>query len=231
MGNELDACRQLLVVISDSWDDLTARMFRFEKKGPAWVTVNGQFEAVLGNRGMAWGIGLHEKSGDGPIKKEGDRRAPAGIFALIKAMGYDAMPPVGTAFPYEQIQEKAHCVDDSASRFYNKIVNETDLKAPAATLWKSSESMKRKDCLYKRLIVVDHNMKEPKPGAGSCIFIHVWQSKEHGTAGCTAMEEKNVVELMTWMDRKMGPLLVQLPQSEYIRVWKDWGLPHPELLG
>jgi L,D-peptidoglycan transpeptidase YkuD (ErfK/YbiS/YcfS/YnhG family) len=204
-------------------------MYRFEWSDKSWRRLNGYYEAVVGGKGMAWGIGLHDKNGDGPIKKEGDRKAPAGMFRLIKAMGYST-PPVGVTFPYEQITADAHCVDDRNSQYYNRIVKESDLSAPAPDLWKSSEIMKRKDNLYKWLLVVDHNTKTPQPGAGSCIFIHVWRSKEKGTAGCTALEEKDVVELMTWLRTDKHPLLVQLPQEESKLRWKEWKLPPPEFL-
>jgi len=206
-------------------------MLRFEKRNDAWFPATGpSFEAVVGSNGMAWGIGLHEKNSDGPVKKEGDRKAPAGVFRLVKAMGYSATAPDATTFPYEQIRKTSHCVDDQTSQYYNRIVDATDLKKPAAALWKTSELMKRKDDLYKWLIVVDHNMKEPKPGAGSCIFIHIWRSKDQGTAGCTAMTEKNVAELLTWLKMEDKPLLVQLPKAEYARLWKEWNLPAPELV-
>ena len=142
-------------------------------------------------------------------------------------MGYASTPPVGVAFPYEQIKDNAHCVDDKDSQYYNRIVKESDLTAPAADLWKSSEIMKRKDDLYKWLIVVNHNVKDPKPDAGSCIFIHVWRSAEKGTAGCTAMAEKDIVELITWLKSDSDPVLVQLPQAVYEQYWKQWGLPAP----
>lgn len=228
IASEANASRQLIVVITPTWNDLKARVYRFERSEKGWQKLNGHFEAVVGSNGLAWGIGLHKESSECLVKKEGDRRAPAGMFRLVKSMGYAAAPPVGVAFPYAQITGDSHCVDDKGSRYYNKIVKESDLSAPAAELWKSSEVMRRKDILYKWLIVVDHNMKNPKPGAGSCVFIHVWRSPEKGTAGCTAMEEKDVVELMAWLKSEADPVLVQLPKASYEQYWKEWNLPAPE---
>ncbi len=230
IASEVDASRQLIVVITPTWNDLKARMYRFEKSDKGWQKLAGHFEAVVGSNGLAWGIGLHKENRESFVKKEGDRRAPAGMFRLVKSMGYAATPPEGVTFPYAQITDASHCVDDKASRYYNQIVKESDMPAPAAELWKSSELMKRRDILYKWLIVVDHNMKDPKPGAGSCIFIHVWRSPEKGTAGCTAMEEKDVIELMTWLKSEAGPVLVQLPKASYDQYWKEWNLPAPESL-
>ncbi len=230
IASEAAASHQLIVVITPTWNDLKARMYRFERSERGWQKLTGHFEAVVGSNGLAWGIGLHKENKEGLAKKEGDRRAPAGMFRLVKSMGYAASPPAGVTFPYMQITDDSHCVDDKESRYYNQIVKASDLPASALELWKSSELMKRNDILYKWLIVVDHNTKNPKPGAGSCIFIHVWRSAEKGTAGCTAMEEKDVVELMTWLKSEADPVLVQLPKASYERYWKEWDLPAPETL-
>jgi L,D-peptidoglycan transpeptidase YkuD (ErfK/YbiS/YcfS/YnhG family) len=205
-------------------------MLCIERRSGTWIPARDPFEVIVGSNGMAWGIGLHERDSDGPLKKEGDSKAPAGIFHVVKAMGYAASPPNGTTFPYEQIRTASHCIDDPASQYYNQIVDASDLKKPVADFWKSSEIMNRRDDLYKWLIVVDHNVKDPKPGAGSCIFIHIWRSKDRGTAGCTAMAEKNIVALLTWLKPEDKPLFVQLPKMEYERLWKEWNLPAPEFV-
>ncbi|MHB8845154.1 MAG: L,D-transpeptidase family protein [Nitrospirota bacterium] len=220
---------QLLLVITPSWDDHEARIYRFERSQEGWKKLAGYYKAVVGSKGLAWGIGP-EGVGSDPVKKEGDRKAPAGIFPLVKAMGYAASLPQNGEFPYEQIRADSHCVDDRDSRYYNRIVRESDLPTPAAGLWKSSEIMRRKDNLYKWLVVVDYNTKSPVPGGGSCIFIHVWRSAEKGTAGCTAMAEKDVTELINWLKSDAKPVLVQLTQKAYEQLWEAWKLPAPEAL-
>lgn len=227
---KLDETQQLVVVLADSWDAVRARMLLFEKKGDTWIKVNSAYDAVVGSKGLAWADGQQPTAGETLVKREGDRKAPAGIFRLIKSMGYDAVPPAGVTFSYEPIQEGLHCVDDRASKYYNKIVNEKDMSAPARELWKSSEIMKRKDILYKWLVVVDYNTHNPRPGAGSCIFIHVMRSKDRGTAGCTAIAEKDIITLLKWIKPEANPLLVQLPKPEYEKYGKEWKLPAPELI-
>jgi len=220
---------QLMLVLTDTWDAAQAVMLLFTRDGKGWHK-DAEFPAVVGSKGLAWAYDQLPDSDGARTKKEGDRKGPAGILRLRKAMGYEAVPPSGTIFPYEQIQEGMHCVDDQTSTYYNRIVSEMELPGPPKELWKSSEIMKRNDILYKWLMVVDYNVQTPKPGAGSCIFIHVWRTPEKGTAGCTAMEETNVTRLMAWLKSDRNPILVQLPKQEYQKLWKDWGLPSPELL-
>jgi D-alanyl-D-alanine dipeptidase len=221
--------RQLIVVVTDSWNDTGARLYCFERRAGKWKKAKGWFMAVVGEKGMGWGVGIAGGQPMFPIKMEGDRKAPAGIFPLVKAMGYEASPLAGS-FPYEQIGESTQCVDDPGSPLYNMIVKESDYNVPAFEHWKSSELMKRKDGLYKWLVVVGYNMKGPKPGSGSCIFMHIWQSPGKGTAGCTAMAEKDIVELLHWLKVEKNPVLAQLPLPVYKQYWKEWQLPAPEFL-
>ena len=67
---------------------------------------------------------------------------------------------------------------------------------------------------YDRVLVVSHNLDRPIPGAGSCIFIHRWEGPDKATAGCTAMAEKDLIELIDWLRPLSKPRLVQLPKEE-----------------
>ena len=62
-------------------------------------------------------------------------------------------------------------------------------------------------------------------GAGSCIFMHVWQGPSAPTVGCTALAIRPLVELMSWLAPLRTPVLVQLPRSVYERVRVEWDLP------
>ncbi len=87
--------------------------------------------------------------------------------------------------------------------------------------------MRREDDQYRWLLVVDYNLDPPRPGAGSCIFVHVWRSPEKGTAGCTAMPEARLVELLGWLDPEAHPALLLLPRAEYRARAAGMGLPAP----
>ena len=47
---------------------------------------------MFGKNGLAWGKGIADNldQRDGPVKHEGDGKAPAGIFKLGTAFGYDS---------------------------------------------------------------------------------------------------------------------------------------------
>ncbi len=178
---------------------------------------------MLGRAGLAWGIGLHGTGqAAGENKREGDGKAPAGVFPLIEAFGFNSPEDaeLGGRFRYRQLTQAMEGVDDPASRHYNRIV---DTGAVGGRDWKSSEPMRRIEP-YRWGAVVGHNWNQV-PGAGSCIFLHVWEGAGVPTSGCTAMPEDQMLRLVRWLDRAKNPLLVQLPAAEYASRRAAWKLP------
>lgn len=215
--------RQLLVVTTEGWETPVATLARFNRSDGGWAPAGVPVPAVVGRTGVAWGRGMHPPQ-EGLTKAEGDSRAPAGVFRLGDAMGYSAALPESAEWPYRSSMNGAVCVDDAASSHYNQIAGP---ETPHD--WKSAEILSRKDILYRWLLLVDHNglvgTSQPTPGAGSCIFFHVWRSAGKGTDGCTAAAESVLVDTLRWLAPGAEPLLVQLPREEYEARRLEWGLP------
>jgi len=226
----LDDCKQLLLMVTPDWNSQRGVLQRYERDGAnqPWRPVGTLMDGVVGIKGLAWGSGLYNisnlgESAGGPFKKEGDGKAPAGAFLLGSVFGYASPGQMGMLkMPYLQASTSTLCIDDSNSQYYNHIVDKASIKKPD---WKSFEQMRRSDELYRLGVIVDYNRKSNDPGKGSCVFIHIQRSPTAGTAGCTAFTKSNVETLVRWLDEKKTPVLVQLPQSEYLRLRKDWSLP------
>lgn len=215
-AQEMPDTKQLLVVTTNNWSTSSGSLQRYERDNKSWVQVGKAIDIKLGRNGLGWGIGLHEVPKDAKImKKEGDGKAPAGIFSLKQAFGY---APFKIDYPYEVYKETDHCVDDINSKFYNKIVDSTKIERD----YKSHERMKFPKDYYKYGIVVDHNGitegAKSKRGAGSCIFIHI---KNVPTAGCTVMNESEIQEVLRWLDPTAEPLLIQGTQKDIHRLIKQ----------
>ena len=195
--------KQLIVVTTKNWSTPSGMLQRYEKEGKAWHKVGAAIDIKLGRNGLGWGIGLHTTPKNAQyIKKEGDGKAPAGIFSLKQAFGYF---PFVVDYPYEVYKSTDHCVDDVHSKLYNKIVDSKKVNVD----YKSKEHMRFAKDYYKYGIVVNHNHIDEAgavKGAGSCIFIHI---KKVPTAGCTVMSENEMKEILEWLDVKSNPLLVQ----------------------
>lgn len=219
-----DETRELVVVTTADWEATAATMSRWRRGPDGWQRVGAPWSAVVGRTGLGWGRGVHGDGAPdgltGPDKREGDGRAPAGLFALGAGYGYAAAPPSGTRLPYRALTESWRCVDDPASPRYGQVFDAAGLTVD----WRSAEDMRRADALYAWVIDVRHN-PAAVPGGGSCIFLHVWAGADDTTVGCTAMAEPDLVTLVAGLDPAARPLLVQLPAPVYGAVAAAWGLP------
>lgn len=224
-GNPFAKTRQLVIVSTPGWDSSRGELTRYERVGNRWQRFGETTVVSLGRNGVAWGLGLHPMPQPGPQKHEGDGRSPAGIFRLPGAFGYG--PTGHSLMPYEAMDATDWCIDVPDSPFYNRIIDARD-EGDAAVAG-STEPMRLDlhnagDVRYALGLRVAHN-PQAIPGQGSCIFMHLWREPNEATAGCTAMDEATMQTLLGWLDPRLAPMLVLLPESEYHRLATTWQLP------
>ncbi len=209
LQNLLYSSEQIILVVSDNFNTAKATLRCFEDKKEVFDAI----DVNIGKNGLGWGIGEYKLSQNSydPIKKEGDKKAPGGIFKLSYLFGYEKNK--NYKMNYMHVDENYICVDDSTSKYYNSILNFEDKTI------KSFEYMKRKDDQYKLGIVVQHNNKRT-PYAGSCIFIHVQKADNVGTAGCTSMHLDDIKKIIAWLDGSKNPILIQIPESSLKEIKK-----------
>ncbi len=211
---------QLVLVVGADWNGTTGALQRFDRTRDGCFRAVGKPVAVaLGQHGMAWGRGLHGGAPRPPVKQEGDQKSPVGVFKLSGSFGYS--PTAKWKLPYHPLTPAIECVDDPASDRYNTLVDKTGMTPD----WHSSEHMLRADSLYRVGVLVDHNADHPVANAGSCIFLHVWRGPDEATVGCTAMDGAKLEEILSWLDPRKSPVLVQIPVAERARMRTEWGLP------
>jgi L,D-peptidoglycan transpeptidase YkuD (ErfK/YbiS/YcfS/YnhG family) len=226
-AHRLDQARQLVLVVTPDWNASSGVLQRYERRDGGWRAVGPATDVAVGRSGSAWGLGLHRvPTGDGgPLKREGDGRAPAGIFAIGTAFGYAGRAE--TALPYRAMSAQDYCIDVADSPLYNRIVDARQVGAAAVA--GSTEPMRRDlhadgDLRYREGFVIEHNPGAVR-GAGSCIFAHLWKAPGEATAGCTAMAPERMDALLGWLDPQQRPVFVLLPQAEHAKLWREWGLP------
>ena len=182
----------LLLVETDSFDSSAATITVYQRGSGSdtWVQYAGPLPATVGRNGLGWGHTFRDLAGPGePIKVEGDKRAPAGVFSLGRPFG---LSPDGLAH-YMQLEKDMHlCVDDVGSEHYSRIVPAVAVKPETSVerMWEIE--------LYKRGIVVDYPTDRAAK-SGSCIFLHVWKNPETATVGCVATSEDTVARLQKWV--------------------------------
>lgn len=214
---QFDQAEKLVITVSAEWDSSSGMMYLFNKSGSQWIPVRTNIPVCFGKSGLAWGDGLTGFSGGGPVKKEGDKRSPAGMFEFGSLYGLDSLPPAGVRYPYHQISKMTRCVDDGSSKVYNQIIEEDS----SSKDWNSSENMHRVFPDYKYVLMVDHNPKHI-PGEGSCIFFHINRTP---TTGCTSLDEPDMRAFLRWLDPHAKTVLIQLPKKEYDKIRKQYMLP------
>ena len=223
---DAEGALQVIVSTTADWNGVDATLQRYarDRVGAPWRPVGAPIPAAVGRAGLGWGTGVHGAAPlDGPAKREGDGRAPAGVFRLGSAFGYAPASEAGfIRLPYFPSDASIECVDDLRSRYYNRRVDRDTVPHPD---WTSHEEMRRADELYRWGVWVDHNSDPPAPGGGSCIFLHVWGGPGVATSGCTAMPEADLREVLAWLDRRARPVLVQLPREAYGALRAAWDLP------
>lgn len=216
--------RQLVLGIAENWDSSRVTLTLHERQGAAWRKTDGPWPGRLGRDGLVWGLGIHPLPAAAAVKKEGDWRAPAGVFPIGGVWGYEQAIRKHPRLPYRQVTSRDLWVEDPASSSYNRNLV---LDHEPATPWEKKQQMKQDDPAHALKLFIAHN-PPPKavPGRGSSIFFHIWRANgSKPTAGCTTLEETRLRGLIAWLDPGKHPLYVLLPRAEYERLKPRWGLP------
>ncbi|MFL5607462.1 MAG: hypothetical protein ACJ8AD_13515, partial [Gemmatimonadaceae bacterium] len=137
--------QQLVVVTTPAWDSISGTMRRYTRVRPslAWRADGAPVRVVVGRTGLAWGADTLGRGSRDPRKREGDGRAPAGMFSLDTVFGFAPATAMSwVRLPYLELRDGTECVDDSASVHYNTVVERGTV--PAVD-WTSAERMRRID--------------------------------------------------------------------------------------
>jgi L,D-peptidoglycan transpeptidase YkuD (ErfK/YbiS/YcfS/YnhG family) len=199
----LASARRLVLVAADSVDGSAAGLQRFVRATPAarWRPVGAPADVLVGKKGLAWGHAFRRFARAGePVKREGDRRAPAGFYRIGRPFGLAASAQPG----YLHISAGMTCVDDVRSPAYNTITTRAKVgwRVHGENMWRVPE--------YRRGLLVDYP-SDRKARAGSCIFIHLRRPDATGTGGCVAVPERDLIALQDFAQE--GAVLAVLPRQ------------------
>jgi len=221
------ATAQLAVSVADGWNSTTGRLQLFERDGRTWRAVGPAWRVLYGKSGLAWGRGEFTIPGGSaaPLKQERDRRAPAGIFRIGKIYTYDSALPAGADYPFHTITSADAWIDDPSLPDYNRHITIDPANPPP---WFQKQRMRLNDPPHRWLVEIRHNADPPVAGAGSAIFFHIQRGDGIFSSGCTVMPRADLLRLITWLRASARPRYALLPKSEYLALWKPWGLPSPE---
>tara|TARA_B100000579_G_C22643814_1_gene762771 strand:+ start:416 stop:907 length:492 start_codon:yes stop_codon:yes gene_type:complete len=135
------------------------------------------------------------KRGIGVKKREGDQITPKGKFK-IKYILYrkDRVPNLKTKLKKMVINKNMGWCDDPKSEFYNKLI-----KLPFKY---NFERLYRSDNIYDIILVLNFNLNPVQKNKGSAIFIHIAKRNYKSTAGCIAINKKNLKKIVKKINKR-----------------------------
>ena len=215
---------QCVVGVADGWESSHVTLSYFEKKGGEWKRVGGEWKGRLGSKGLVWGRGIHRNAPGATLKKEGDGRAPAGVFDLGGVWGVHKSVKKNPKTFYHQVTSRDLWVEDGTSKYYNRFIT---LDHEPRTAWEKKAQMKQDDYPHSLKMFIAHNAPpNAVANGGSSIFFHIWRREgAAATAGCTTMSEERLRWLIATVDPGRRPLYVLLPRAEYQKLKPVWKLP------
>ena len=218
------ASQQLVLGVSEGWNSSSATLAFYQKKGKEWVRELGPQQVRLGKAGLAWGRGLHQNPAGVTLKREGDRRSPAGAFYIGGAWGYAPTIHKHPALPYRRVTSRDLWIEDVNNPRYNQHLI---LDHEPRVAWERKAQMKQGDHAHSLKLFIAHNPPPNAiPGGGSAVFFHIWRRNGgKATFGCTTMPEPFLKALIAKIDPGKRPLYVLLPRAEYMRARSAWQLP------
>ena len=147
----------------------------------------GKWEEILSTPAM---IG---KNGIGKAK-EGDMKTPVGEYYFTKAFGILENP--GAKVDYVQVNKSHYWVDDVNSKYYNQLVSTQKVERD----WISAEHICEYGELYHYVLATSYN-EECVAGLGSAVFLHCASEETEYTAGCVAIPEKYMLQIMKMLEK------------------------------
>jgi L,D-peptidoglycan transpeptidase YkuD (ErfK/YbiS/YcfS/YnhG family) len=199
---------QVVLVQAPDWKSTKGTLRAFERANGRWTEVVPEVSADLGYGGLV----------PGQQRVQGTGKTPTGIYAITSSFGRKADP--GTKLDYIR-------VDRNDAWTYNpKFPDTYNIFQSANRSWSSYgnyvERLYSYGKQYNYVAILDYNLP---PGAitqgaqginrtsefantrmGGGIFLHVSNGKR--TAGCIAIRESSMKEIMNWVDPQKNPVIV-----------------------
>ncbi len=159
----------------------SAKMDVYQRTAAGWQPIAVGIPAFIGANGMA------------PQTHDGEMKTPMGVFTLDFAFGTERNP--GGGLPYVQVGPDHWWDGDMKSPTYNTMqVCKKEQCRFDTSLSAGTENLDIPQ--YRHAVVMGVN-KTRVPGNGGAFFVH---STDGGpTAGCVAIDDGRLVEIMRWL--------------------------------
>lgn len=178
------------------------------KNNKTRVTVNDYTKDSSGNWTKNWAVrGIVGANGISTDKKEGDKKTPEGVFKATMNFGLKDNPGTkeSSKLPYHKIVEGDFWVDDSESKYYNQLVNTSNI----AKDWNSAEDLISASPYYNYAVALNYNT-EAVPYKGSAIFIHATKTAyDTYSSGCVRIPEEYMKKILSSIDENTKIVIIE----------------------
>ena len=175
-----------------------------------WTWHAGRRAATGADRTLRFRLG-HRASSDAfgrPVKREGDGRSPAGVFAIGEAFGYCADRTHRVALlthgSVQLLRGRQRLAALQPDRRHARGRRARRRRRDGAD---ASRPPRNGDQRYRLGFVIEHN-PHGVPMSGSCTSAHLWKSPVDATSGCTAMETATMDAVLAWLRPDADPVFV-----------------------
>jgi L,D-peptidoglycan transpeptidase YkuD (ErfK/YbiS/YcfS/YnhG family) len=129
------------------------------------------------------------RSGIKADKREGDGGTPHGRFHPVRLWWRaDRLAHLQTRLPWRRIGPADAWCEDPHDRRYNRPFRRS-AREPG-------DRLRRDDALYDLIVEIDHNTRPRVAGRGSAVFLHIAKPGFAPTAGCVAMQRRDLERLL-----------------------------------
>ena len=173
-----------------------ATVAAWQKNGTRWVEEFSTTAARVGANGITNGATRHQNTDT----------TPTGTFTITQGFGVGADP--GTRMPYHRVSSQDWWDEDPASRYYNQMRTAAQGGFPLTENGADgSEHLVDYPVQYHNALVINFNMDPAVPGRGAGIFLHDLGPQRGATAGCVALPESVLTQVMHWIDPTRHPVI------------------------
>lgn len=135
------------------------------------------------------------KKGLNYLKKEGDLTTPRGLFKIgLLYYRKDRIKLPNCSIKKKKITKNMGWCNDVKSKKYNR-----EISFPFNF---SAEKLYRKDKTYDICINIKYNQLPVKKNMGSAIFLHLCNKNYKSTAGCIAIQKKDLFKIIPLINKK-----------------------------
>ena len=186
------ATQVITVQVSGSY----ATVIAWQKSGTRWIKEYSTSAARIGANGIT----------NGATRKQNTDTTPSGTYTITQGFVVGANP--GTTMPYHKVTSQDWWDEDPASHWYNQLRTAAQGGFPLTQSGADgSEHLIEYPVQYHNALVINFNMNPAVPGRGAGIFLHDLGAERGPTAGCVALPETVMAQIIRWIKPGQHPVI------------------------